>query len=338
MSQKGLAPRIAVVGGGAIADGFYLPVLSRQRLGRLVVVEPSAERRAALARSHPGLELSEALDEVIGAVDGAIVAAPPRAHFGIASACLSAGAAVLCEKPLTASAAEGRELVDRAAQAGRPLAVNNTRRLFPTSRYLAEAARAGQLAALRRIVYREGQPFDWPAATASYFRPDGPARGVLLDRGAHVLDLVCWWLGGRPEVRRVETDSFGGPEAHARLSLSHRGCDVELELSWLYKLANRYAVEGEAGALRGEVYDWRNLERREGDGPWRPVHVASRPGLFPEYAELLVANFLAALAGEARPLVAGGDVLDSLALLDECYEQAGRFEMAWYRRLEAATP
>jgi predicted dehydrogenase len=338
MSAVRRPPRIAVIGGGAIAEGFYLPALLRRRLGSLVVVEPSADRRALLARAHPGLELKETLEEVSGALDGAIVAAPPRAHFATASACLSAGVAVLCEKPLAATAAEGRELVDRAVQAGRLLAVNNTRRLFPTSRRVAEAARAGRLGELLRIVYREGQPFDWPAATASYFRPGGPPRGVLLDRGAHVLDLVCWWIGGRPEVRQVETDSFGGPEAHARLGLRRGACEIEVELSWLYKLPNRYAVEGTVGGLRGEVYDWRNLEVRVSDGPWRHARVARKPGLFPEYAELLVESFLAALAGEAAPLVAGRDVLDSLVLLDECYERARRFEMGWYRRLEAATP
>lgn len=337
MSGVRRPPRIAVIGGGAIAEAFYLPALRRQRLGSLVVVEPSAERRALLAGAHSGLELRGALEEVTATIDGAIVAAPPLHHFAIASACLAAGAAVLCEKPLAASAAEGRELVDRAAQARRPLAVNNTRRLFPTSRYVAQTARAGRLGELRRIVYREGQPFDWPAATASYFRPDGPPRGVLLDRGAHVLDLVCWWIGGRPEVRQVETDSFGGPEAHARLALRHGACAIEVELSWLYKLPNRYALEGAAGGLRGEVYDWRNLEERAGGGPWRHARIARRPGLFPEYAERLVGNFLATIAGEAPPLVAGGDVLDSLVLLDECYERARHFEMGWYRRLEAAT-
>ena len=50
----------------------------------------------------------------------------------------------------------------------------------------------------------------------------GRPRGVLLDIGVHVLDVVCWWLGEAPRVLSASMDGYGGPECFARAGLAVR--------------------------------------------------------------------------------------------------------------------
>jgi predicted dehydrogenase len=57
--------------------------------------------------------LAEAHPEIV------VIASPPHLHHAIALAAFAGGAHVLCEKPLAMTAAEGRDMVEAAARAGR---------------------------------------------------------------------------------------------------------------------------------------------------------------------------------------------------------------------------
>ena len=142
------------------------------------------------------------------------------------------------------------------------MAVNQTRRLFPANRQIRELLAAGAIGRPSRIVYEMGEPFEWPAVSDSYFGTKGSGKGVLLDTGAHIVDLVTWWLGGKPQLTRFRDDSFGGTEAVAAIELEHGGCRASIRLSWLSKLRNFYRIEGERGSIEGEVYDWSSFIQR----------------------------------------------------------------------------
>jgi predicted dehydrogenase len=261
-----------------------------------------------------------------------IIAVPPSAQYSIARDALKAGLHVLCEKPLAPSAAEARDLIAQARQAGRVLAVNNTRRLFPTSREIKRLLEAGALGDLRSISYFEGQPFEWPTASGFYFQAGVSPRGVLLDRGAHVLDLICWWLNAQPKVTRSHHDSFGGPEAVAHLELEHLDCRIDVRLSWLSQQANRFSIEGEKGRISGNIYDFQTFQLELADGR-RQVRMPSRANVFADFGRLLIESFVAAIRGEAHQLVYGADVVDSIEVLDRCYEEGSRFALPWYDNL-----
>ena len=327
-SQRPL--QVAVIGCGAIAESFYLPAL--ERLGRevrgLVLVDRDPERLEALGERLDGARTATDYRQALPEVDAAILATPPDSHFPIGRACLEAGVHLLCEKPLSATAAEARELVAAAAEAGLVLGVNNTRRLFPSSAHVRRQIESGALGRLRSIAYLEGQPFEWPTTSGFYFASGKAPRGVLMDRGAHVLDLLCWWLGARPRIVASFHDSFGGPEAVAHLELEHGGCRIDVRLSWLYKQRNRFAVVGEEGRVEGDIYDWRAV-RQAGGGRERTRRFRSQAGVFNDFAHVLVRNFVAAVAGREEILVPGEAVLDSIALIEDGYRSAAGWWRSW---------
>lgn len=293
-------------------------------------MDPDRDRASRLAALIPGARAVSRVTEVLGEVDGAIVTVPAALHVTTALPLLQSGVPVLCEKPLAPSATQARELVEAARQAGVPLAVNNTRRYFPAYREIARLLGTRALGPVRRITYADGDRFDWPSATGALFGRASGGRGVLMDIGAHVLDLVCWWSGARPEVMAYADDAMGGSEAVAHVSLAAGSARAEVRLSWLSKLANAYAIECEGGAIEGSIYDWRTFMLREGARRSRQVALKTHARVFGDFADEVLADFMRVLAGGGEPAVSGADVLPSLEVIDACYARRERFAMPWF--------
>src|SRR6185436_11960506 len=144
-----------------------------------------------------------------------------------------------------------------ADAAGVTISVNNTRRLYPSTQLVREMIERGTFGAVTSIEFEEGAPFEWPAVGDGYFGTKAGGHGVLADVGAHVIDLVCWWLGGRPELVRYEDDSFGGTEAQCEVQLAQGSARAVVRLSWLSKLRNTYRVHLTSGhTIEHGIYDW----------------------------------------------------------------------------------
>jgi predicted dehydrogenase len=332
VSKSPAEPALAVIGCGAISNAFHLPALARHRavLAKVVLVDPAIERARSLASRFGAGEAAADLDHVLDRVQGAIVAVPPRHHRAVAMTCLERGVHVLCEKPLCETADAARELVGAAKAHGVALAVNQTRRLFPSHREVHERIAAGELGELRRVEYVHGEPFDWPAASDSYFGVKGGGKGVLLDTGAHIVDLVCWWLGERPRLAGYRDDSMGGTEAVAEVHLERRDCKARVRLSWLSKLSNTYCVEGTRGSIAGGSYEWSSYTLRMDGGPEKKVRTRRRVSAFTDLSAEMIDNFIEVVRSGATPLVPADEVLPSIETIDDCYDHRTRFEMPWF--------
>ncbi len=324
-------PRLAIIGCGAIAERFHAPAIRRDSrlLDGLILVDPDRRRAEAVAGAAGGGAIAQSHHDVLDRVDGVIITAPHHLHAPIARDCIAAGKPVLCEKPLSGTFAEARSLVDLAASQGVPLALNNTRRLFPTHREVARLISDGTLGAVRRIEFEDGDKFDWPLTSPALFGVRGGGRGILLDIGAHVVDLVCWWLGGLPEITKYEDDAMGGTEAYAGVSLACGAATAEIRLSWLGKLKNGFVVEGERGRLTGGIYDWRTLSLSAG-GRERTIKLQSRATKYDDFAREILTNFCAVIEQGAPPLVSGADVLPGLEVIERCYARRTRVAMPWF--------
>jgi predicted dehydrogenase len=324
-------PVIALIGCGAITEALHLPALSRhpEVMAKVVCVDPNLERAKAMATRFGAAAAVDRYQDVIADVDGAIVAVPPKLHYPIAMDLLAARVNVLCEKPLTESGEHARRLVAKAEQMGVALCVNNYRRLYPSSIKVRDLIAAGDLGAVRRIEFSWGEEFDWPAASGAYFGV-AAGRGVLADKGAHLLDLVCWWLGGKPEVVSYEDDSMGGTEAVAVLHFRRKECQGVVRLSWLSRYANTFLVEGDRATAAGRLFDWNTVDLERPSGRREKLRLPSSAKVPQDLGKTLLDNFLDVVRGRAVPLVAGSDVLPSIELLDDCYASRKRMALPWY--------
>jgi predicted dehydrogenase len=325
-------PTIAVIGCGAIAETFYLPALSSypEILQRLILVDSNADRvRRVGKRFHVMTHFTDYRD-IVGSVNGAIIAVPHHLHYSISKDLLAAGVHILCEKPLSERTAEARELVQLAKKMGVTISVNHTRRLMPSSKKVKQLLAEKTIGDIQTIVYLDGTEFNWPTASGFYFDSTLSAKGVLLDLGSHVFDLLCWWLGGKPKLISSENDSFGGCEAVASVLIEYKGCRGEIRLSRLSKLPNYYRITGNRGYIEGNVYDWRGITVSTAVDNRKPRRINLRGGDSSNPGNGLIASFLSAMKNEGQPLIPAEEVLDSIELLEEAYDRARRFSLPWY--------
>jgi predicted dehydrogenase len=323
-------PKIGLVGCGAIAENYYLPALANNPsvAKNLILVDRDQRRTDKLAAVLNIKNSTGDFHEILYEVDGVILALPIELHYSVSMEFLAKGIPVLCEKPLAESGDKAREMVDTARKAGAALCVNYFQRLIPSFAKVKQLISDGILGKLQNIEYFVGEKFDWPTVTGFYFNSSPSSRGVLRDRGAHVIDHICWWLGAKPELLSSFNDSFGGSDALAQVQFKHKSCFGEVRLSWLSQFPCRYFVKGDEASVEGEVYDYQNLVLATDAGSKKHIKLEAADKL--SIASKIISNFLAVIGNNEKPLVQGSDVLNSVQFIDECYQKASRFPMPWY--------
>lgn len=217
-SQIGSAHRI-----GATMDGLL------ELAAGAMDIDPARGREFAMRRGiradraygdwrrmlerESALEPGERLDLVT-------VATPNSTHHEIATAFLEAGFHVLCEKPLTTTVADARDLVRTARSAGRILAVNYGYSGYPMVRQARAMVRNGELGGIRVVVaefahgsHADASDADNPRVRWRYDPAQAGESSVLADTGLHALHMACYVIGR--QVARVSADFVSTVEGRA---------------------------------------------------------------------------------------------------------------------------
>ena len=232
---------------------------------------------------------------------------------------------VLSEKPLAELPAEAHAMISQANESGVELAVNDTRRLFPAYARIREMIHNGEIGDLISLTYVDGREFSWQTESGFYFQGQS-TRGVLLDKGVHGLDAICWWLGGKPTLISSQNDSFGGREALAAVEFTYDRSSVEVKFSWLSQLANAFSIVGERDRIEGGIEDWDTVKVVYNSGRTAITRLKVAERSYNDFAFRMLDNFIDVVQGPAQPLVSAGDVLPSIELIEECYNCAVRFK------------
>lgn len=324
--------KIAIIGCGAAVKKYYVPAIKRHPylIDHLVLVDKDRSLAEELRNELGGGEVHEDYRSVIDQVQGAVIAVNHFAHYQIAMDFLNAGINVLCEKPISEFPFQARQMVEAAEAHHVKLCVNNTRRMYPSFIEVKNLIRTGRIGRLKSIEYVEGNKFSWQSATGFYVDPKVSSKGVLLDIGAHAIDTICWWIGGRPELTRYEDDSFGGPESVSRIIASWRGCKIYVILNRLCDLDNTYRIIGEEGVIEGKITECERFSIRIGEHEKLNNKVLKSSKKYPNFLAPIFDNFIQILNGGITPLIPGSDVIDSLDLIQECYDTRRRTELSFY--------
>ncbi len=328
---------ILLVGCGAIADLIYLPVLATDPWRhRVRCVDPNERVLRETTSRHGFAPAGPDYHPLLSEAAVAIIATPPRFHYPIARDCLEAGLHVISEKPLTDTHAEAVLLVEAARKAGRLLMVNNTRRLYQSSQRIRDLLTSGELGEVLSIDYSEGAPFAWPTASGFYFDPSQGGRGVLADRGSHVLDLFCWWCSNQPTLLECRFDRDGGVEGFCDVRLGLPRGQARLRLSWHNKLANRIRIRCARGEIEAGIYDFREIMIRR-NGRARRAEMPAAERTFEDYGRTFIKRALDAAVQNGIPPVVASDVLPSLALIDDCYARQQNLDFEWLYKFRQAS-
>ncbi len=207
--------RLAVIGAGArseiaghaveAGDGVIVAVADPSAAAR----DRAAEQFGAAAQLFPGHR-----ELIAGAadVDAAFVTSPDHTHAEVAIDLLNAGIAVYLEKPLAIDVDAADAVLAAAADSGTPLYVGHNMRhmaVVQTMRDIIQRGEIGEVKAIwcRHFVGNGGDYYfkDWHAERAK-------SNGLLLQKGAHDIDVIHWLAGGYSEL----VTGMGGAHALRR--------------------------------------------------------------------------------------------------------------------------
>ncbi len=327
--------RLAVVGCGAIASLHHLPAIALcDPVEAVVLVDVDAGRARKLAERFGVPEVATDVSGLPGRVDAAIVALPNHLHAPVAIDLLRRGVHVLVEKPMAMNVRECDEMIAAAGDARAVLAVGHEFRFFDSSRLVRNLLRDGLLGEIRHFEMRQGVIPRWPFATDFFLKKETAGGGVLADYGAHVLDLLLWWLGDWAEVEYWD-DAMGGIESDCRMRLTMRsGTAGDVEISRTRNLRNTCVFEGTRATLEVGIWEPDPEIRLLIDD--RTVHLSGRarredvPGLdFTGSFVRQLDDFAAAVRERREPFVPGSEGRRSLELIEACYARRQLLELPW---------
>ncbi len=189
----------AAVAGTGFMGSTHIEALRRSGIEVVGVVGSSPEKTQSMARRLHVLRSYTTFDELCADpdIDVVHICTPNYLHHSMTKQAMEHGKHVICEKPLTATAAEARELVQIAGQTGMVGAVNYNLRYYPLNQEARARAQAGEIGEAR-ILHGEYMQ-DWLHLPSDWnWRLDPQLGGRLravADIGTHWLDLLTWITG-----------------------------------------------------------------------------------------------------------------------------------------------
>ncbi|MCX5200970.1 Gfo/Idh/MocA family oxidoreductase [Streptomyces sp. NBC_00237] len=196
--------RVALLGYGLAGSVFHAPMIAAtEGLVLDTVVTSNEERRAQALAEFPEVRFADSPDEVwarAAELDLVVVATPNKTHVSLAKAALAAGLPVVVDKPLSATAAEARELAALADERGLLLSVFQNRRWDNDFLTLRALIAEGELGDVQRFESRFER---WRPQLKGGWRESGDPTeigGLLYDLGSHVVDQALALFGPVTQV------------------------------------------------------------------------------------------------------------------------------------------
>jgi predicted dehydrogenase len=302
--------RFGIIGTGAIAQVAHLPLLSKLKDVEIVALCDTDLPKARALSNRFGI--STVYDDIVDMLrdakpDAVVVCTPNHLHEVHASAALSAGVHVLCERPVAMTSAGVEKLVAAQKKADRILMAGMNHRFRSDVQAVREFLRGDELGEVRSVrcgwyTYQPPHVLGW--------RIYGPQAGggAMQDLGLPLIDLALWLseypkpiavsahLGHTKTNGDVEQDGCAlircedGSSIFVDVSWNHVG---DREMLWLDMMGSH----GSAGIGPLRVF-------KEING--KPVNVTptgatGRENAFTVSYRGELAHFVAAVKGEVEP-------------------------------------
>ncbi len=318
----------AILGNATIARKCVIPAIQKSRNGRVTVLATRSPRQAADVISDYNIpQVVDNYEDLLGdpAVDAIYIPLPNHLHYPWTLKALSAGKNVLCEKPLSCTAREARQMATAARENRLVLMEAFMYRFHPRSRQIKQIVASGGIGkpCLVRAAFCYHMD-DHLLKTGQCARlMEEMGGGALLDVGCYGVSVARWFIGSEPiQVQAQARYHPNGVDIHLVGTLGFAdGQLAVVEASFVSALQQTYSVVGSSGAIdlpHDAFIPWENdavFMLRGQDQEIGEKHVIAGVD---EY-QLMVEYFGDVLAGDTEPddpladSVANMQVLDALA-------------------------
>ena len=304
--------KILIIGGGAIANSTHIPAAKKLLdLDNIMLAEPNAAQAEKLRDRFGILHVVSDYHDALAEADACVVCTPPHVRNGILRDCIAANKPVLCEKPLSPSSSETKEIL-KSAPKNLVIGMCHTYRFFPNRQKVRQLIQDGFFGKQVSITINEGGPSNWPTVSGYCFRKELVPGGALYDNGIHSLDFLLWCLG-QPDQVRYEDDAMGGLESNLTISMQFGQATAFYKLSRTRQLSNTIVIEGGGHKAELDIFE-KNTYKLDGK-----ENLAAETA--PDVGKVQLSNFMDAVEGKAEiscPVSGGVAVIE---LLEKCYAQ-----------------
>lgn len=324
--------KAAVIGCGDVSGVHFEAIAKLDGASLVGVCDADPERLAVAVAAYgvPGfsdhLSLLEAVrPEVVH------ICTPHDQHASVAADCLERGVNVIVEKPLAHTLAEGRRLVEAAAEGAAKIAVCFQNRYNATAQAMHGLLSSGELGAVlgasatvmwqRSADYYLDRP--WRGAWA------GGGGGLMMNQAIHTVDLLQWLVGDVVSVSGHASTRFLGDTIEVEDTAEFVALHANGARSAFYAtLANAYnapvslevVTEKAVLSLRGD------LTVTHGDGRVEVISERTSESGGRSYwgvsHELLISDFYARLGDEGAFWIDPAEAEKSLKIVKEIYRQS----------------
>ncbi|RGC71322.1 gfo/Idh/MocA family oxidoreductase [Lachnospiraceae bacterium AM23-2LB] len=191
--------KVGFIGCGGIANSKHLPgmVFYKEEVELCAFCDLIREKAESAAKKYGSenakvyTDYKELLKD--SEIDAVHVLTPNVSHCEITVAALEAGKHVLCEKPMAATAADAKKMLEARNRSGKLLTIGYQYRHFEQNAVAKKVVEAGYLGdvyyAEATNLRRRGVP-TWGVFTDK----EKQGGGALIDIGTHALDLALWMM------------------------------------------------------------------------------------------------------------------------------------------------
>jgi len=319
--------RIGITGAGRIGAMHARNLSQLSGVDELILHDPLPGRAQGVATQLAGstvrIRTVEGYSELLGQVDGVVVATPTTTHADLVLLAVAAGVPTLCEKPAADNEPRLRDMVEAVDRSGVEVLVGFQRRFDPPLVEMRRRVLAGELGTVYHV-RALGQDHEPPELG---FIPT--SGGMFRDLFIHDLDAIPW-LVDEPVVEVYATGSVLVDDAFAASG------DVDTAVV-LLRFASGTLATLTGGRRDGLGYDHRievigsrdalvvGLDERTPLTSLEPSGPVSGPGAYRGFAERFahayaaeVAAFVEVVAGRAGNPSPVRDSLVSVVLAGAC--------------------
>ena len=312
-----------------MAQRNYLPALkevSNCTLDWFADTNLSNAKRAA--EEYGSGNVTNDYGQILGKVDAAIVAVPNYLHAKVSVDFLTAGHDVFCEKPIADNSENAREMIDASRRSGARLAINFVRRRFESYRLARTLLNQFFINKIKSIDCVEGLSLTgWPFSSSYLLDKKKSGGGVLIDWGAHKLDMLNWLFGYDWQFLSYKDDGLGRIESNCELDFiinwNQSRIPCHLELSYLRQLGKKMIVDTGSSCLVIDESENEIRLRIEGQEDFS-MRTIKKP-----YASYFADQIRSFVNGTRDECLAGEDALNCLLFIEECYKNRKDLTYPW---------
>ena len=217
---------VAVVGCGYWGPNLIRNYNSLPGCNLRAVCDTSEDRLAHMKRLYPDVRTETDFAKLLtDDIDAIAIATPVSFHHALAKESLAAGKHTFIEKPMTATVAEGEELVELAEKGGLTLMVGHTFLYSSPVRKIKELVDSGDIGEIRYISSRR--------LNLGLFQKD---INVVWDLAPHDLSIIMYIMGSSPTALNCQGNANVTPgiEDVANLTLQfEKNHYATVQSSWL---------------------------------------------------------------------------------------------------------